>query len=711
MYPSYLGKYNLLVDDNSPLSIIQSVNVAGGNIIMQAEVSVTDDITTGNNKIIFMTSHNYDPEYFCTVGSYGEQSFELTAEGESDIFEHIIPIYPDWDMEAIHVVVLVQSWENKHILQASSAPISLENLLIMNAELISIYNDDDVDGLLNPGESAELNLTISNTSEVLSAENVIATISTDAPVNILVSEFDLGSLLVIGDIVNITVPIEVDTEIELGEIVFDFLIQADYTDTYGDAYEYDVNFPIEVNIGLDQANWPVQIGGQIGSSPAIYDIDDDGSKEVIFGDYSGLLHVLDSDGHPKEGFPFDTGDDIWGSPAIGDLDGDGDVEIVFTSKDKHLYILGSDGSVEMSYNANQFLMSTPVLCELDGDSELEIVVSGYTSTGDVFAVNPNGTDVPGFPVSLNEKVLKGAAVTDLNENGLDDIVVATETQDMLCIVWDNGTIDTLMTAQDKFKSAPTIIKTALGETLILAGSNDHNLYAVDTEGNLKFVYMTQYDLTVSPAVTDIDGSTIGIFFGGQDGFLYGIDQNGEDLPGWPIGIGGQFTTSPVIGDLDSDGMPEIISGNSQGDLFAFHIDGSIYNYFPIEFTAGITGPPTLTDLDGDDDVEIFTGVTDIIAGIDIKTEGILTNFWSMYRGDLHRTGTYFSTYSGDCGSPTLGDLDCDGSIDITDIVNVVNIILELSPDSDPFEVWAADVNEDGNVNIYDIILIVNTILG
>ena len=46
MYPNYLGKYNLLEDDNSPLYILQSVNVAGGNIIMQANVSVTDDITT-----------------------------------------------------------------------------------------------------------------------------------------------------------------------------------------------------------------------------------------------------------------------------------------------------------------------------------------------------------------------------------------------------------------------------------------------------------------------------------------------------------------------------------------------------------------------------------------------------------------------------------------------------------------------------------------
>ena len=45
MYPNYLSKYNMLENDDSPLSIIQTVNVAGGNIIMQANVTVTDNIT------------------------------------------------------------------------------------------------------------------------------------------------------------------------------------------------------------------------------------------------------------------------------------------------------------------------------------------------------------------------------------------------------------------------------------------------------------------------------------------------------------------------------------------------------------------------------------------------------------------------------------------------------------------------------------------
>ncbi len=709
MYPNYLSKYNLLEDDNSPLHIVQSVNVAGPNIIMQADVNVTNNITTSNNKILFLTSHYHDAEYFCTVGSYDDQSFGLTDIGENDIFENVIPIQQGWDLSSMQVIVIVQSWGNKHILQASKSPISLENYFLLNTNLNSISNDDDNDGMLNPGESATLHLLLENPSLMLTAETIDISISTSAPIDIIESEYEIEEPINIGENIIIDIPISVDTDIDLGDVIFDVLITADYTDLYGDQYTYDANFPIVVDIGLNQANWPVSIGSQIRSSPAVIDINDDGDKEIIFGDYSGLLHVLNKDGNPIDGFPFDTSDDIWGSPAVGDIDNDGTKEIIFTSKNKHLYVLSPDGDVELNYNANQFLMSSPVLCEMDGDPEMEIVISGYASTGDIFAVNHDGSNVSGFPAALNEKVLRGAAVSDLNGNGLDDIVVATETQNLLCIIWDNGEIDTLLTAQDKFKSAPVIINSSLGETWIIAGSTDHNMYAVDISGNLKFIYTTQYEITASPVVVDLNNTTFGIFFGGQDGFLYGINQDGEDLPNWPIGIGGQFTTSPVISDIDNDGLPEVISGNSLGDLYAFHIDGTPVDYFPIEYITGITAPPALTDLDGDNDLEIITGVTETMSAIDVKTIGVTDDYWSVYRGNLYRTGTYNSSYTGSCGDPYLGDLNCDGNIDIIDIVNIVNIILELS-DPDAFELWSADYNMDGNVDLFDIISVINYIL-
>ena len=57
-----------------------------------------------------------------------------------------------------------------------------------------------------------------------------------------------------------------------------------------------------------------------------------------------------------------------------------------------------------------------------------------------------------------------------------------------------------------------------------------------------------------------------------------------------------------------------------------------------------------------------------------------------------------------------GDVNADGSIDVLDVVVVVNIILGIYEPSDD-ELSTSDVNNDGAVDVLDIVMITNTILG
>ena len=57
-----------------------------------------------------------------------------------------------------------------------------------------------------------------------------------------------------------------------------------------------------------------------------------------------------------------------------------------------------------------------------------------------------------------------------------------------------------------------------------------------------------------------------------------------------------------------------------------------------------------------------------------------------------------------------GDVDGDAEVNVLDVVRTANIIMEIPPIPDEFELWAADCNEDGAVNIIDAIGIVNVIL-
>ena len=57
-----------------------------------------------------------------------------------------------------------------------------------------------------------------------------------------------------------------------------------------------------------------------------------------------------------------------------------------------------------------------------------------------------------------------------------------------------------------------------------------------------------------------------------------------------------------------------------------------------------------------------------------------------------------------------GDVNFDGSLNVSDIVVMVSFILNTSIPSEEQEL-TADINQDGIVNIVDIILLVNDILG
>jgi len=58
-----------------------------------------------------------------------------------------------------------------------------------------------------------------------------------------------------------------------------------------------------------------------------------------------------------------------------------------------------------------------------------------------------------------------------------------------------------------------------------------------------------------------------------------------------------------------------------------------------------------------------------------------------------------------------GDLNQDNSIDVGDLVRVINIILERGPSPTPTEYRAADANGDGKLDIADLVKIIDIILG
>ncbi|MBC8257292.1 MAG: S8 family serine peptidase [Candidatus Marinimicrobia bacterium] len=498
----------------------------------------------------------------------------------------------------------------------------------------------DGDGVINPGETGFLTISLTNQIGWADAENIEAELLTDnSGVIIHDGSAVYGNIAAGESLINTSdnYKISIASDIVLGEINFQM-------DVNGNSSEYNYNQKIDytkMSVSFNQSGFPISTA-EIRSSPLVIDLEGDGDKEIIFGDNNGFIHIFNSNGIEVEDdtFPYDTGSQIWGSAAAADLDGDGLTEFIITSKSKYLYIFDKNG-LKTEYFAGQYLMGTPAIGNLDDDLELEVVIGGYSvpaSEQKIFAVNVDGSDVTGFPRTLGEKMKAGVALSDFNGNGKDDIVVGTD-DDNIYLIYDDATIALGFPyiVEDKIQTAPSIAEID-GEKVIFFGSIDNSFYAINSDGSLRFTIITGDKVETSPSFLEYNSETY-IFFGSNDEKIYAVDAEGFALQGWPIEVNGNIVGSVVFSDLDGDGMAELVVATDQGELVTFHLDGSNYTYFPLSNEFPFSGSPMITDLDNDGDLEILAGSGKNLVVIDIKELGICEGYWSEFRGGISRRGS------------------------------------------------------------------------
>ncbi len=200
-----------------------------------------------------------------------------------------------------------------------------------------------------------------------------------------------------------------------------------------------------------------------------------------------------------------VGGNVQSSAAIGP-----DGVLYYGADDQLLRAVGSDGTFEWAFSA-----SAPILAAVLVDVENGVTSAIYAADrgGRVFKVDPSGHPISGFSF---------------------------------------GPVGPI-------SSSP-----ALAGGRLYFGSDDGNLYAIDSNGSLLWTFATHGAIVSSPAVaTDTAQSTTTIVVGSNDGNVYFVDDNGGSAAGVPVPIGAPIRSSPAIA---SDGT--VYVGADDGRVYA-----------------------------------------------------------------------------------------------------------------------------------------------
>lgn len=239
--------------------------------------------------------------------------------------------------------------------------------------------------------------------------------------------------------------------------------------------------------------WRRFVEDTIWSSPAVADIDRNGTPEVIVGGdiYAGnnlgvpgggLVWVLNRNGTVYSGYPRSfPGQAIWSSPAVGDINRDGWADIVVGTGTNFADPAGRQVHAFTAVNRRNLAgwpvgvdgraMGSPALANLDADPQLEVVT--VTEPGNVYAFDTNGSRR--WRCDRCAGTHSSATVADVDRDGAQEVVVAGDSE--VKVLSTAGAVE----ARGQLSSggwAPAIAPTVAevdGRTTIVATKSDASL--------------------------------------------------------------------------------------------------------------------------------------------------------------------------------------------------------------------------------------------
>jgi FG-GAP-like repeat len=175
--------------------------------------------------------------------------------------------------------------------------------------------------------------------------------------------------------------------------------------------------------GTSVAGFPRFIDQTINSTPVVADLDGDGKPEIIVGTGAFYapptyhpthqVYAWHCDGTPLAGWPVAVDGQVGTTPAVADLNGDGNLEVVVTddntgpSNTFHVYAFQANGTLlwktqPKDFNGSTLSLGEPVIADVLGDNHLEVLAP---TNSEVVVLDHLGNQLTqGGPPYTNQKI-------------------------------------------------------------------------------------------------------------------------------------------------------------------------------------------------------------------------------------------------------------------------------------------------------------------
>ena len=517
--------------------------------------------------------------------------------------------------------------------------------------IISNINVLTETGYVSPGDTTEIVLDLTNTIGSSPIQDITVYLSTESPqISIIDGQYTSSQVLPSGNSIDALFIITSTNNMSYGNIPFNVTISANpsgnFPSNLGTNIEpYGLETEIRIPFGSSQQyGYPIE-NVTVKKPPLLYDLDNNSLPEIYFSSDSILYGTMIA-GLENSGFPFHANSKITTTCSAADINNNGNNDLVFGTESGTLYMLNHNGNILFSYTQEDTIVGFPSLSDIDNDGFLDIVfIAKNNLVSKVYALNYLGEELDNFPVTIEEKIITGSAIADINLNNFAEIIFGT-LEGSVYVLDHQGNIQTGFPATSTFgiNQPPTVLNLNQDQYLeFLITDLNGNIYSFDYNGSIITQTSINSPILSSLSIADLnrDGEVELIFFD-SDNNIHALSFNLEEsLGGWPINLNSVSYSEPIIIDVDNDNDLEIISTTDIGEVHIIHHDGSFYNNFPYISQDSIFSTPSIGDLDNDGDCELIFGTSQGLNVLDINESSGNQYSWSAYRGNSMRNG-YFN---------------------------------------------------------------------